>query len=68
MRTPVTYGVVAKSYIRDKLGYNMRFATDEEIGAHYYDPEVQSMGVFPAADSVKMVGGCVYVRVSARGD
>ena len=68
LRTPVTYGVVAKSYIRDKLGYNMRFATDEEIGAHYYDPEVQSMGVFPAADSVKMVGGCVYVRVSARGD
>ena len=68
LRTPVTYGVVAKSYIRDKLGYNMRFATDEETGAHYYDPEVQSMGVFPAADSVKMVGGCVYVRVSARGD
>ena len=32
LRTPVTYGVVAKSYIRDKLGYNMRFATDEEIG------------------------------------
>ena len=68
MRTPVTYGDVAASYLHDRLGYNMRLATDEEIGAHASDPEVQSLGVFPAADSVKMVDGCVYVRVSAQGD
>ena len=68
MRTPVTYGDVTASYLHDRLGYNIRLATDEETGAHVSDPEVQSLGVFPAADSVKMVDGCVYVRVSARGD
>ena len=68
MRTPVTYGDVAASYLHDRLGYNIRLATDEEIGAHASDPEVQSLGVFPASDSVKMVDGCVYVRVSAQGD
>ena len=65
LRTPVTYGVVAKSYIRDKLGYNMRFATDEEIGAHYYDPEVQSMGVFPAAGQ-REDGGRLRLRARFR--
>ena len=67
-RTPITYTSVGVSYFHNKLGYNIRFASAEEIDAHDRDPEVLSMGVFPAADSVKMVDGCVYVRISPPED
>ena len=64
-RTPITYIDTYEAYFRKKLGYNLLLASDEDMRTISQSPEALSMDVFPAAGSVKMVDGYVYVRVSA---
>src|SRR5699024_5481793 len=67
-RTPVTNESSRAAYFAKKLGYNVLLAPQAEVAAIAQSETARSMGVFPAADSVQMVDGCVCVRISPAED
>ena len=67
-RTPVTNESSRAAYFSKKLGYNVLLAPQAEVDAIAQSETARSMGVFPAADSVQMVDGCVCVRISPAED
>ena len=67
-RAPVTHEGSRAAYFAKKLGYNVLLAPQAEVDAIAQSETARSMGVFPAADSVQMVDGCVCVRISPAED
>ena len=55
-----TYSV----YFEYMLEYPIRLSSKEELISWTYDPEVQSMPVFPAEGSVRMIGDTLVIRLS----
>ena len=67
-RAPVTHEGSRAAYFAKKLGYNVLLAPQAEVDAIAQSETARCMGVFPAADSVQMVDGCVCVRISPAED
>lgn len=65
---PLTYSPLYPAYFEKVLGYPINLVPYENLPALCKSPQAQNMGVFPAADSVQMVDGCVYVRMAERLD
>lgn len=54
-------------FIRNYLGASLNILTPEEMGDIYYSKEYIEMESFPAASSVKLVDGIIYVKTENAG-
>ena len=54
-------------FIRNYLGASLNILTPEEMGDIYYSEEYIEMESFPAASSVKLVDGIIYVKTENAG-
>lgn len=57
-----------QAFFRHYLGITVELVSDEQMVEIYNSPEYQSMGSFPAADSVKVVDGILYVKLENSGE
>lgn len=51
-----------EQFIKNYLGASMNFLSGDIISEVYYSDEYRQMGSFPAADSVKIVDGIMYIK------
>ena len=54
-----------KTLMRNWIGIELAYTTDEESAAFTAMPEVKAMPVYPAAGSIAMMDGCLVVKLSA---
>lgn len=57
-----------QAFFRHYLGITIELVSDEQMVEIYNSPEYQSMGSFPAVDSVKVVDGILYVKLENSGE
>lgn len=51
-----------RSYMKNYLGASLNFLSGDIIVEVYESPEYQEMGSFPAADSIRIVDGIMYIK------
>ncbi|MCR5478056.1 MAG: glucosyltransferase domain-containing protein [Lachnospiraceae bacterium] len=56
-----------EAFIRAYLGATLNFLPPEAMEEIYYSPAYREMGSFPAADSVRIVDGILYVKTENKG-
>ena len=52
-----------QAFFKNYLGITINLVSDEEMLAIYDSEEYQEMGSFPAADSLKVVDGTLYIKL-----
>ncbi|MBE5867396.1 MAG: hypothetical protein E7293_00330 [Lachnospiraceae bacterium] len=55
-----------QAFFKHYLGITMELVSDEEMLKIYDSPKYREMGSFPAADSVQVVDGVLYVKLENR--
>ena len=55
-------GADYQSFIKNYLGADLNFLSGDIIVEVYNSDEYQMMGSFPAADSIKIVDGIMYIK------
>jgi len=51
-----------KSFMQNYLGASLNFVSGDIISEVYYSDEYRAMGSFPAADSIRIVDGIMYIK------